>query len=498
MMEKFVLTGKNEDILYRISLPAAKYFEPFTADDLKLLHRQSQKSSIKELVELESEMKVLATNPSSMFNGHNLFHKLTLKNCLSKHSYPVAQGPAVPPLDDPYSKDKAFADRTEYVHTNQKCFEWLPAKIGLDIFGETIEFDINSKKELDAVFEVEKSPELKNIKGAASLRDMSIVYTCKLQNCIVHCPCTVCMKKKGDCRGTCKQFSCQKCSTQCIQHEAVGLARQFDPIKDHLTIVTDKLKFYRHAIPYPGIPLSCELCTNDVHEHQILHHVFHLRCKFCRLEARPYEYLRNSSLGEFKEVICFLQNKDQKTCSFCFSLLGDKNKRKNHENRIHLNIESKYKCKTCDKSYMNKSDLEYHMEKHEKEAVKFSCNDCGKQYKSQQSLSMHKETVHEKKCIPELPCHHCDLVFSTKRNLNRHMRTVHEDPIKINVDFLPPGKEVPKFQCSDCDAVFNRKDNLKRHIKNIHDMLQGFSCNLCSRKFKTQDVLNKHIESRHK
>ena len=78
------------------------------------------------------------------------------------------------------------------------------------------------------------------------------------------------------------------------------------------------------------------------------------------------------------------------------------------------------------------------------------------------------------------------------------MRTVHEDPIKINVDFLPPRKEVPKFQCSDCDAVFNRKDNLKRHIKNIHDMLQGFSCNLCSRKFKTQDVLNKHIESRHK
>ena len=474
-MEKFVLTGKNDDKPYRISLPAAKHFESLTANDLNLLHRQSQNRSTKELEDMESEFKVLATNPSSMFKGHTLFHKLTLNNCLSKHSYPVAQGPAVPPLDRSYGSDhKAFADRTEYVHSNQECFEWLPAKIGLDIFGETVEYKIDDEMEIDAVFEVRKFPQL-NIKGAASLKDMSIVYTCKLQNCIVHCPCTVCMNQKGVCRGTCKQFSCQKCSTQCIQHEAIGLARQFDPFKDHLTIVTNKLKFFRYAIPYPGIPLSCEICTKDVHEHQILHHVFHLRCKFCRFEARPYEYLVNSSLKEFKEVVYFLQKKDKRTCSFCFLLLGDKYKRRNHENRIHLNVESKYKCKLCDKSYMNKNAFEYHTVKHSKETVQFSCSDCGKQYRSQQGLSMHKEIVHEKDGVPELPCQHCDAVFSNKSNLNRHMKTVHEDPIKVNVDFLPPMKEVPKFECSDCDAVFNRKDNLKRHMKRIHHKNQELS-----------------------
>ena len=123
-----------------------------------------------------------------------------MNNCLSKHSYPKAQGPAVPPLDRSYGSDhKAFADRTEYVHSNQECFEWLPAEIGLDIFGETVEYKINDEMEIDAVFEVRKFPQL-NIKGAASLKDMSIVYTCKLQNCIVHCPCTVCMNQKGVCR----------------------------------------------------------------------------------------------------------------------------------------------------------------------------------------------------------------------------------------------------------------------------------------------------------
>ena len=53
MVEKFVLTGKNDDKPYRISLPAAKHFESLTANDLNLLHRQSQNRSTKELEDME-------------------------------------------------------------------------------------------------------------------------------------------------------------------------------------------------------------------------------------------------------------------------------------------------------------------------------------------------------------------------------------------------------------------------------------------------------------
>ena len=384
-MEKFIFTGKYHDKLYKISLPAAKHFKPLSTDDLNLLDMQLQRSSTRELEELESELKIVATDPLYMFKDRSLFQKLTLKNCYSKHAYPVAQGPAVPPIDityEEYSSQQAFAGRTEYVHSHQECLEWIPVEIGLDIFKKELEYKNDNEIQIDAVFEVKKYPQL-NIKGTASLKDMSILYTCKLQNCIIHCPCTVCRIQKNDCRGTCKQYSCQKCSSQCTQHEVVGLARQFDPKTDHLTIVADKLTYFRYAIPYPGIPLTCELCTKDVYEHQILHHVFHLRCKFCRLEARPYEEIVTTSFKDFKKAVCYLKNRDSRTCSFCFLVLGDIDRRKNHENRIHLKIESKHKCETCNKSYMNKNALAYHMEKHNKESVKFTCEDCGKQYQSQ-------------------------------------------------------------------------------------------------------------------
>lgn len=500
-MEKFILTGKYHDKFYNLFLPTAKHFEPLSADDLNSLDMQLQRSSTSELEDLESELKILATDPMSMFKDRSLFQKLTLKNCYSKHAYPVAQGPVVPPRDityEEYSTQKVFASRTEYVHSHQECLEWIPIEIGLDIFKKEMENKNDFDIQIDAVFELKKRPQL-NIKGAASLKDMSILYTCKLQNCIIHCPCTVCRIQKNDCRVTCKQYSCETCSSQCTQHEAVGLARQFDPKTDHLTIVTDNLTYFRHAIPYPGIPLTCERCTKDVYEHQILHHVFHLRCKFCRLEARPYEEIVNSSLKDFKQAVSFFKKLDNRTCSFCFLVLGDIDRRKNHENRIHLNKESKHKCETCDKSYMNKNALAYHMENHNKEFVKFSCEDCGKQYKSQQGLAMHTEIVHEKKDKPKLPCSYCDAIFSTKSNFNRHMRTVHEeDATKINVDFLPPMKELPKFQCLDCNAMFKRKDHLKRHIKCTHDNIQEFSCSLCSKKFQRKDILSRHMKWMHK
>ena len=78
------------------------------------------------------------------------------------------------------------------------------------------------------------------------------------------------------------------------------------------------------------------------------------------------------------------------------------------------------------------------------------------------------------------------------------MKIVHENPIKVNVDFLPPMKEVPRFQCLDCDAVFKRKDHLKRHIKSIHDNIQEYSCSLCSKKFQRKDILSRHIKLMHK
>ena len=129
------------------------------------------------------------------------------------------------------------------------------------------------------------------MEGAVSLVEMYIVYTCNLQNCVIYCSCRVCTDTSSACGNICQEFPCESCSSQCTQHKFVGLHRLFDHSKD-------KLNFSRYAIPYPGIPLGCDVCTMDVLEHQ-MHHVFYLRCKgwkFCRFESRPYEMMNGQSL----------------------------------------------------------------------------------------------------------------------------------------------------------------------------------------------------------
>ena len=77
--------------------------------------------------------------PNAIFGGHILAYPYLLDHIYFMHGYPVAQGPAIPPVDKVQygSLDKSlqqvFDERTEYSHSiEQGCFEWIPNKIGLD------------------------------------------------------------------------------------------------------------------------------------------------------------------------------------------------------------------------------------------------------------------------------------------------------------------------------------------------------------------------------
>ena len=155
----------------------------------------------------------------------------------------------------------------------------------------------------------------------------------------------------------------------------------------------------------------------DVLEHQILHHVFHLRCKFCRFESREYDLMDGPSLKDYKEAVTFKKYKDARTCSYCWKVLSDSYDMKKHEKSLH---------EKCEKSYMNLNALKYHTEKHN-EPSKFKCNTCGKQYLSIKGLSAHEDIVHGSISPPEFPCDECDKSFTTRSHLKRHKKTVHSD-----------------------------------------------------------------------
>ena len=127
-----------------------------------------------------------------------------LDHVLSKHDYPLAQGPLVLPKDcnqaDNYHKSvqEVIADKTEFRHAEdgQRCYSWMPLKVGEEAWGD----EGKSDKE---TFRVESVTQ--RIEGTASLRDMSVVVTCTKHGCVIYCPCTVCHYARTS-SNTCKRI----------------------------------------------------------------------------------------------------------------------------------------------------------------------------------------------------------------------------------------------------------------------------------------------------
>ena len=276
----------------------------------------------------------------------------TLQKIILNHPFPLSQGPVILPLDCSVDKEKktendVLASKTLFQHdTNQKCCEWHPRISGIYAWGNSEEEGGYEVKDLTY-----------NIQGAASARNMEVLYTCQFQKCLIICPCSICKNKGENCRYKCKDFQCNDCESQCTQH-ALKLPRLFNLKEDQFTIITDKIEEYRFAVPHAGIPSSCEFCSKDVLEHQALHLVFHGRCKFCLNEMRYLEYKKIViTLEDYRLVTKFLRQKDKTTCSHCFIKNQDIYARKKHEETVHEKRVKKHNCDKCEASYSNRNAM---------------------------------------------------------------------------------------------------------------------------------------------
>ena len=387
------------------------------------------------------------------------------------------------------TQHEVFKQRTEYSHSqDQECYEWIPTRSGLAAW-------IRTKFDDPVSYSVSRSRSY--IAGAASTSSMSIMYTCTLQGCIIFCPCHCCIDIEVSCKKICGNYPCTNCSRQCTEHY-LRLPRAFDPATDQFTVVTDRIDCARYIIPYTGIPISCQNCTQDTYEHQIFHHVFHGRCKFCVMEMRPIRNLiDDTSLKAFKVAVASVRTKDERTCAHCLKILDASYERKVHEKTIHEKVDGNHKCNVCRKNYSNSTNLKYHLEKH-KDSDKISCEFCNKTFVSQNGLSIHREIAHytEPENARKYSCEQCDKKFTNLSNLARHKRIKHFKS-NANKEFAECFKYVDEFQCDQCESIFKRKDYLKRHKQAIHDISSNFQCTSCEKSFNRSDKLAEHIKSQH-
>ena len=324
--------------------------------------------------------------------------------------------------------------------------------------------------------------------GPASVMvSMGVVYTCMKSKCVIFCPCTICLEKRKTCKHLCKTEVCKGCNSQCLDH-VIKLPRTFSAKSDHYTIVTDMMTKYKHVYPYAGIPLSCASCTRDVEEHNMLHMVWHARCRFCKFHSRYHEQHSVVTMEDYKFAEKIVKNAEGRTCSFCLLKFHDSFGRKKHEDTIHEKKAGQYGCDQCEKSFTSENALKYHVDKHMK--LKIVCDLCGFQSSSKGNLAMHKkihiaETKHE--------CDSCDKKFSNKQNLMRHEKEVHyARNVNVNyVEDLDDAKYIIK--CEHCELKCKRYSDLKRHVASIHSSSKSFQCLSCEKSFSRKDALARHM-----
>ena len=485
-MEKFQIIGnsyKETSKKYYLTLPEAKHFEHhFVAegeDELqfdKLISKAIIRGEyicsnhLTPWVGIQKKDKRESPHYPHIYT-ENTDVPRTLQKLLQNNPYPLSQGPVILPLDcateDKKSESEIVNAKTMFKHKeSQKCFEWRPKLGGISAWGgegNKIGYDIK-----DANFSIE---------GAASSLEKEILYTCNFQKCIIQCPCSICTEK---CRNCTEKHKCQ-----CSEHELIP-PHLFQNKTHHFTMITDKIDKYRYAVPHAGIPLSCPSCTKDVLEHQTLHLIFHIKCRFCRYLLRPLEECSSViTFKDFKKAAISVRKSDLKTCSYCFFICKDKYERINHEATIHENKPKKYKCDNCSKTYSNRNALSYHQRtKHEPVSETYPCDTCDSHFTFQEALVKHKQRKHkegpltvENKCedcgqhfnqrshlfrhmkeqhanySSSLCCEQCGIKFTRYETLRRHIRTFHTKELKT------------KVQCCKCNITFSRKENLLRHMK---------------------------------
>ena len=495
-MEKFTLiAGLDSKQQLRLSLPAAKLFKPYA------IKGGEPELKVKELITTAvnlSRCQNYHQNPC-VYGSH--FVPRSLQQILSNQSYPLSQGPVVLPLDcvtEPgmrsftgtsKSTSEVLYERTMFSHSDtQQCYEWVPTVVGMAALGgikETFSAKISDMK----------------IEGPASLMTMGQVYTCTAQGCVVHCPCRLCRDQSKLCRLQCNSEVCTDCSLQCTQHY-VKLPRLFNVDTDHFTLITKTIGMLQFAHPHAGIPLACDQCSEDVAEHQALHLTFHLTCKFCKYDHRPFMINKHAvSMADFKDAVATIDWMDKKTCSECLVKFGDQSDRKKHEETVHKGIKP-LKCESCEKSYTSSNALGYHRRvAHGTNEAKSTCDDCGAQFSTEASMLRHYDIMHKEKTEkPRVECDSCGKTFSRKDHLYRHKREQHNELLKENLSYVEDLGTLNVCRCVQCEKVFTRGSDLKQHMKHIHGdgkLKQEHKCTSCEKTFGWKKSLDRHMKSKH-
>ncbi|XP_026494301.1 zinc finger protein 260-like [Vanessa tameamea] len=143
--------------------------------------------------------------------------------------------------------------------------------------------------------------------------------------------------------------------------------------------------------------------------------------------------------------------------------------------------EKPYKCNICKRSYIQKVQLQRHMEKHNGS----TCTKCGLSFQSKARLLIHER---EHMGLTKLLCPIETCVYSKKEFSNEESLQSH---VKMHLDEKP-------YECEVCPKRFHSDANMRRHMS-THALERPRRCMYCvaARAYVRGEQLVRHVRKSH-
>lgn len=146
-----------------------------------------------------------------------------------------------------------------------------------------------------------------------------------------------------------------------------------------------------------------------------------------------------------------------------------------------------FSCLLCPKSFVTKSLLREHANKHVR---RYQCSRCSYAAPYPARLKEHETYRHSER--RDYTCNLCEAPYKTPASLRRHEQTAHPDAEEDG------GPKDEANVCKVCHTLFRNYYSLNRHIRLAHLNEQiVFACHLCSKAYNRGNNLSRHLTGAH-
>ncbi|CAB3249246.1 unnamed protein product [Arctia plantaginis] len=253
---------------------------------------------------------------------------------------------------------------------------------------------------------------------------------------------------------------------------------------------------------------SCEVCDakfsrkDNLTVHIRLQHIFRKDyfCKYCKFSTKNFSKLVNHWHKHHAET------PDQYQCDECSKWISSRAAMMKHleihgekkyscdmcgystytvevmRRHILTHVEDKpHKCNLCNRSYIQRVQLQRHLEKH----MGNLCTECGQTFSSRAKMLVH---LREHMGLEKLRCPLESCPYSTKDFINESSLTYH---LNVHLDNKP-------HSCDVCEKKFHSEINLKRHLE-THTLDRPRRCMYCvsARAYVRGEQLIRHVRKSH-